>query len=370
VNPIRTIGVEEELLLVDAATCLLRPVAQHVVAACSAAEEGRLGRPEVKHEFFLEQVEIATSPCSTTHELAIQLRDGRRRVAQTAAPYGVVPVAVPLPILGRRQATPTPGERYERIREAYGQVASDSLFCALQVHVQVYSDDEAIGVVDRMRPWVPLLLALSANSPWWCGTDTGYASWRAQLWARWPSSGPREPFGDMASYRATAASLIRSGAALDKALLNFDLRPSERYPTVELRVADVCTDVSDAVALAALVRALVSTTAEQWSRGVPTPDWTVEHLRTARETASRGGLDGLLVNPVTGDLDSVADVLATANEFASKALLASGDTDVLRSATKRWLLGGNGATRQRAVHATAGSLDSIVRDVVARTLAG
>ena len=92
--------------------------------------------------------------------------------------------------------------------------------------MQVDDDEEAVAVMDRLRPWVPLLLAISANSPYWRGCDSGFASWRSQLWERWPSSGPREPFGSAAGYRTAVAEVIDSGAAVDEALVNFDVRRS------------------------------------------------------------------------------------------------------------------------------------------------
>ena len=275
----------------------LRPVARDVVLACAGAGPGD---PEIKHEFFLEQVEVATRPCATSDDLRAQLVRGRQLVADTARPFGVVPVAAPVPVLAGSSGTPSPGKRYGRVRDTYGRIAEDSLYCALQVHVEVEDDEQAVGVLDRLRPWVPVLLAVSANSPYWRGSDTGFASWRSQLWDRWPSSGPREPFGTMAGYRRTVARLVTSGAILDEAMLNLDIRRSARFSTVELRLTDVCTDVDDAVALACLTRGLVAAAAEEWLRGASAPDhWSVGRLRVARDTAARNGLSGTLVHPVT-----------------------------------------------------------------------
>ena len=113
-------------------------------------------------------------------------------------------------------------------------------------------------MIDRIAAWLPLLLALSSNSPFWQGHDTGYASFRTVIWGLWPTAGPSGPFGDAAGYDAAVADLVRSGAALDVGMVYFDARLSASYPTVEIRVADVCTDVRDAVLLAALSRALCS----------------------------------------------------------------------------------------------------------------
>ena len=269
----RTFGVEEELLLWDGRRGAVRPVAGEIVRA---AVDRAPDDPDVKHEFFLEQVEVATRPCVTAMELRDQLTRGRWMVADAGRRLGVVPMAVPLPVLPGASGTPTPGERYALVRDTYGQVAEDSLFCALQVHVHVEEDEEAVAVIDRLRPWAPLLLAVSANSHYWRGSDTGFASWRSQLWERWPSSGPTTPSGSHAGYRASVLDAINSGAGIDEALVNFDARRSMRFPTVELHVADVCTDIEDAVAIACLTRGLVGALAAQWRAGCRRPGgrWT------------------------------------------------------------------------------------------------
>src|SRR5581483_5154556 len=112
------------------------------------------------------------------------------------------------------------------------------------------------------RPWLPVLRAMSANSPYWHGRDTGYASWRSQVWARFPTAGPTEPFGDHAGYEAATRALVESGAALDKAMMYFDARLSEQYATVAVRVCDVLVEPGDTVLLAVLIRGLVATLAE------------------------------------------------------------------------------------------------------------
>ena len=164
----------------------------------------------------------------------------------------------------------TPKSRYRRIQSEYGELARQALVCAMHVHVDVADDEEAVRVVDGIRPWLPLLVALSANSPFWQGRDTGHASWRSQVWSRWPTAGAAQPFGDVATYRAGRASGCSSwGAGLDPGMLYFDVRLAAHYPTVEIRVADVCTDVEDAALVALLARALVTTVAADPASGRP-----------------------------------------------------------------------------------------------------
>ena len=133
-------------------------------------------------------------------------------------------------------------------------MARQALVCAMHVHVDVSSDDEAVRVVDGVRPWLPLLVAIAANSPYWQGVDTGHASWRSQVWGRWPTAGPAQPFGDLATYRQVSEQMIAWGGGLDPAMLYFDVRLADAYPTVEIRVADVCTEPEDALLVGLLAR--------------------------------------------------------------------------------------------------------------------
>ncbi len=127
----------------------------------------------------------------------------------------------------------------------------------------------------------------SANSPFWHGEDTGYASYRTQIWQRWPTAGATGAFGTPECYDQVVADLIASGAALDEGMIYFDARPSRHYPTLELRVADVCLSVDEAVLVAALGRALVTTAAERWAAGEAVPDVRPEQLRAASWRAAR-----------------------------------------------------------------------------------
>ena len=127
-------------------------------------------------------------------------------------------------------------------------------------------------MLDRIGPWLPVLLAMSANSPFWNGVDSGYASYRSQVWQRWPTAGPTGTFGSAAAYRQVIDDLVATGAALDRAMIYFDARLSERYPTLEIRVADVCLRAEDTVLIGALARALVETSAREAADGVGVPD--------------------------------------------------------------------------------------------------
>jgi carboxylate-amine ligase len=301
-------------------------------------------------------------------DLMHEIRRGREKLATAAEAAGAAVVAVPAPVLVDPQEDVTPKPRYQRIFDEFGEISRQSLACAMHVHVDVHGRDEAIEVVDRIRPWLPVLTAVSANSPYWRGRDTGYASWRTQTWTRWPSNGARESFGDYRTYQWTTQKMIDWGAALDPAMVYFDVRLSEKYPTVEVRVADVCTDVEDAALVAALARALVTTAAAgDDDRGA---SWRSDLLRVAAWRASRHGLAGELVHPETLNLAPVREVLEALVEYVGSSLDEAGDRQFVLDAFEHLLSRGNGASRQRSVYeATGGDLRAVVKDLRERTAA-
>jgi glutamate---cysteine ligase / carboxylate-amine ligase len=237
----------------------------------------------------------------------------------------------------------------------------------MHVHVAIESDEEGVAVLDRIRPWLPVLLAISANSPFWHSRDTGYASWRSQVWKRWPTAGPSEPFGDVAGYRAAAAALMEVGAAIDEGMLYFDARLAQSYPTIEVRVADVCTEIDDVMLIAALCRGLVNAAVEDWRDGVPVPTWRTDVLGAAHWRAARDGLTHDLLDPTDRRTKPARDVLDALTGRVRPWLDATDDTAAVDSALERLLAGGAGATRQRAVHESRGSLEAVVADLADRT---
>jgi carboxylate-amine ligase len=234
------------------------------------------------------------------------------------------------------------------------------------VHVSIDSPDEGVGVLDRIRVWLPVLTALSGNSPYWNGQDSGYTSFRAQLWGRWPMAGPIEVQGSAEAYRSLLDKMIATGVVLDEAMVYLDARLSARYPTVELRVADVCLRADDAVLLAGLARGLVVTAAAQWRDGQPAPDvpaalcaWPAGGPAAAgwRTCSSTG-----VLRATTGRRRGRAAVCPR-----TPALTEVGDDAYVRTLLDDAVLRGTGARRQRATYARTGSLREVVLDVVEQT---
>jgi carboxylate-amine ligase len=384
----RTIGVEEELLLVNPDGG--HPVAQALAvmseddaengatrseaAAGDTSTDGSSSRSDhaqedsgpggtVEAELQQQQVEIDTPPRQNLSEIARDLRSWRSRADELAMATGSRAVALATsPMLVRPQTTPK--SRYLKMAQRFGVVAQEQLTCGCHVHVSVESAAEGVGVLDRIRTWLPTLIAISANSPYWQGQDTGYASFRTQAWQRWPSAGPIEVQGTEERYHGLVSALIQTGAAMDEGMIYFDARLSARYSTVEVRAADVCLEVEDAVLLAGLIRALVDTAARDWRNAVPAPDIPAMLLRAHAWQASHSGLRDELVHPVEGRPRPAGDVLWDLFAHVREALVDNGDEATVSEGLTGLLSRGNGADRQRAVYQQAGSLSAVVSDAL------
>lgn len=350
------------MLLVDATTGVPRAVSVPVLRrADDDAQE------VLEAELQRQQLESRTEPCSSLAELDVELRRTRRIAADAARAVGVEVAALatsPLPV----RPSPSPSERYQRLIERFGVVADEQLTCGCHIHVQVDSAEEGVAVLDRIRIWLPVLLALAANSPFWQGQDTAYASFRSQIWGRWPSAGPTEAFGSHAGYEAAVQAMLDTGTVLDRGMIYFDARLSQSFPTVEVRVGDVCLFSDDAVLLAALTRGLVETAAREWRAGQPPPRARIDLLRLASWRAGRFGLDGELVRPGTTRPAPVRTVLADLVGHVRPALADAGDLPVVDELLAGLLARGGGARVQREVQHRTGSLSAVVAHAVARTV--
>ena len=378
----RTLGVEEELLVVDpqGTPVPLGPEALEVAARRgqgeTVAEHDRKDRADTDDagdsgahllpELKQQQVELGTRVCSTLDEVQSELRHWRHRADAAAAAVGArvaalatSPVAV--------EPVATPGERYDRMLEAFALTAHEQLTCGCHVHVSVSDDEEGVAVLNRIRIWLPVLTAMSANSPFWLGADTRYASFRSQAWGRWPSAGPNAVFADAADYHRMIDGGLATGTALDSGMIYFDALLSANWPTIEVRVADVALRAEDSVTLAGLVRGLVDTSARDWRDGRPVPDVRSELLRLASWRAGRSGLTGDLVHPARGTPAPAAEVVTALLDHVRPALAEAGDEQRVAAGVAALLRRGTGADLQRRVHAETGDLGAVVRAAVAIT---
>jgi carboxylate-amine ligase len=336
-----TVGVEEEFLLVDPES------GQPVAANRAVAEEARRAGIELQLELTSCQVETTTAVMAGSAELAAELTRLRQIAAQAAMARGARLLAVGLPPSVPHEFPVTDTARYRQIAEKFGMIAHEQGICGCHVHVGVPGREAAIAVSNWLRPWLPLLLALTANSAVYRNTDTGYASWRSILWARWPTAGPPPYFASADDYDATVQMLLDTGAVLDDGMVYWDIRASADYPTVEVRVADVPSTVAETVLLATVIRAAVLTALQEWRRGEEPKDVAPGALGAAYWKAAHDGLAGCTID-LTGGPRSLPtrELLTGFLERLRPALESLGEYRFATERLSHVIEAGNGAMRQ------------------------
>ncbi|CAM5243526.1 Putative glutamate--cysteine ligase 2 OS=Streptomyces alboniger OX=132473 GN=CP975_00895 PE=3 SV=1 [Streptomyces alboniger] len=362
-----TIGVEEEYLLLDPETCLPVPLADEVRAAAGLgpiAEDG-----EVQPELLQAQVEIATPVCTSLDEVGGHLLRLRHALGTAAekhgcrlAACGVAPFRAETPVPVTRDA------RYLALRSHAPQLVAEQLVNGMHVHAAVPDKETGVAVLSRVRPWLPVLVAMSANSPFWDGKDTGFASWRTVIFGRWPVSGPPPRFTSLADHDSRVRALLDTGVIEDAGQLYWQARLSDRYPTIEVRCADVQLRADAAVMFAGLVRALVATALREQRTGAPLPECPHELLQAMNWHAARHGLSGQLVDP-SGRARKAGDVLCVLLDHLTPALDEAGDTREVTSLVHRLLQEGTPADRQRRALAEGGltGLTELITDETVAT---
>jgi len=350
-----TIGVEEEFLLLDRRTGLPVPVAGPVLQ--DAAWLDRHGGSTLQHEVLRSQVETATPVCHTLDEVAVNLRASRRALALAAEKHHVSLASVGAAPDCHLEQPLTTTIRYLAMHRQAGGLLDEQLINGMHVHVEVPDRAHGVQVLNRLRPYLHVLLAFSANSPTWRGRDSGFASWRAVHSQRWPVEGAPPYFPDARAHERHVQSLLRTGVVLDVGMIYWQARLSEQYPTVEVRVGDVALDVDSAVAYAGLVRGLVVAALSEEEDGESCPVPAAGLLRAASWQAARYGLDGDLVTPssVCAGMPVLAPAASVVRGVAARAarhLAAEGQQ--LQELVETVLERGNGAQRQRRAWAHGG----------------
>ncbi|HEY0373841.1 MAG TPA: glutamate--cysteine ligase [Amnibacterium sp.] len=356
-----TLGAEEELHLIDTTRWQLAARAPQLLAKLPA--EG------YSAEIQRTTVETNTDVVTTLDGLRSELLRLRRGLIDVAGREGLGVAAVGTAARSEfRDFELTATGRYGRMQEQYRLLVDEQLICGTQIHVGVESRDLAIEAAQRIARHLPVLLALSASSPYWNGQDTGYASIRTIIWQRWPSAGATGPLESSAEYDELLDDLIRSGVIADAKMAYFDVRPSSHAPTLELRVCDACPVVDDAVLIAGLFRALVRTAELEIAAGEPRRLRPLPLHRAAIWQAARGGLAGRLLD----DSDHpqpvpAADAVRTLIDRLRPALEEAGDLEEVADLAEAVLARGNSADRQRAAFARQGDLADVMRLVVTET---
>lgn len=350
-------GIEEEFLLLDEEA--LVPIA---MAEGSRERFTRLRTGgTVTAEYLTSQLETATEPLTTSEEAETQLRHLRALVGWHAQDQQAIAAATGGPFATTRSSVISRSPHYDDVARRLGHLSRDHEVNGLHVHVEVLDDEERVRALNRLRGWLPALLALSGNSPFANGLDTGFASWRSILIRRLPSSWSPPRFRDLDDYRSHLSQLIDLDAIGEASSLAWAVRLSERFPTVEVRVFDAQLDPADSVLAALLCRALAVS-----------DDRSLGHDRTEAIDASlwnaaRWGLDARILDPTSGEATDVWSVIGRMLAASASALRESGDKDFVTDRLDRLRTesaestkssggtGGTGATRQRRAFESGGT---------------
>jgi glutamate---cysteine ligase / carboxylate-amine ligase len=362
-----TLGVEEEYQVIDPETRALCPGAEDVLRRARRT----LGEDRVVPELRASQLEVLTPVCRTLSEVRGELSRLRWGVIRAAEEAGVRIAAASTHPFSHWQDQPiTAGERYERILDRERRMAEEQVVFGFHVHVGLSDREAAVQTMNRARLWLAPLLALSANSPFWMGEDTGYASYRTQIWGWLPTAGPPGPFSSLAEHDALVESLVATGGAMEANQIYWDMRLPQKLETVEIRVCDVCSSIDEAVMLAGLCRALVRTCHKGAEEEKPYPEVRPEILRAAHWVASRYGLGADLVDVEAGHLAPAKEVIEKLLAFTRRALEEHGDWKEVSVLVGDTLKRGNGAVRQCQVYERSGKLGDVVDALIEDTAKG
>jgi glutamate---cysteine ligase / carboxylate-amine ligase len=354
-------GVEEEFHTVDLATRRLTAQADRLTEQLPAGS--------FSSELQRSVLEANSRPWVSLADLAGDIAALRQAAIAAAEPLGLGIVAAgTVPLADPDTLQITPDLRYEHMRGEYRMLVREQLICGTQVHVDVADRDLAVAVAHRIAPWLPVLLALSASSPFWLGTDTGYASYRTLIWQRWPTAGALPEFESAADYDRAVADLIRSGVITDPGMIYFDVRPSAHLPTLELRICDSCPRLEDVVLLAGLFRALVIRETAAAIAGCLPVSVRPELLQAATWRAAQSGLQGNLVDPVSATPVAARRLFGQLLADLRPALESTGDWELVTELARSALARGSSAARQRTARANGG-LRNVVDTLVAETRA-
>lgn len=342
-HPRRSFGIEEEYLLLDGTTGAPVDVAAEILREIPELHD------QAEREYFSSQLETSTPVCREAAEADAALLDFRAALARTAMRRGIVLAGTGLPpVGGEKVGTVTPKPRYRLIESEMRSVAAHQYGTGTHVHVEIPSRDAGIEVLARLARWAPALLALTANSPLWCGKPTGFASWRHVMGRSWPVNGYPIGFEDAAEYQLAVTQLISTGVVPDAGMLSWVARLSDRYPTIELRIADAQLTASDAVSFALIVRALVDRALTDVEAGDTRPRFTTGLVNSANWASARNGLGSTLIDPLAGEDLPAFDLIDRMMQTIEGQLDRSGDLDRVEGYLRTLREHGDSASRQLA----------------------
>jgi glutamate---cysteine ligase / carboxylate-amine ligase len=355
-GPAYTLGIEEELMILDAKTFAL---ANAIETLLEEAPEG-----EIKPELHESVLEISTQPCDDAREAGEQLKALRHRVRALAEPHGLtIGSAGTHPFAMWEDQRISPRMRYRDLIADLAFVARQEVIFGLHVHVGLDDADKAIHVANGMRVHAPILLALSANSPFWRGDSTGFASSRTPIFRQFPRIGVPPVYDGWEDFERRIEFMQRSGVIKDYTYLWYDVRPHPNFGTIEVRGMDAQTRVEHTLALAALIQAMVRELCEHFDSGEPLADYPYEMIDENRWLAARHGLAGEIVDLPTADRVRTIDLARRLYDRLrdhAVDLKAADEFDCLLDILEN----GNGAQRQTVVYEANHDFTELVRDIV------
>ena len=373
-EPSFTIGIEEEYLLVDLDT---RELASDPPKALLKECE-TLIQDLVKPEFLKSQIEIATRVCDNLGEARENLALLRRTVADVAGKYGLAPIAASThPFSEWQQQQHTDKRRYHILARDMQAVARRLLICGMHVHVGIEDDDLRIDILNQVGYFLPHLVALSTSSPFWRGQDTGLKSYRMSIFDELPRTGLPERFDSFSEYQRHVDVLVRAGLIQDATMLWWDVRPSARFPTLEMRITDICTRLDDAVCIAALFLCIVRMLYRLRRDNLRWRMYSDMLLKENRWRAQRYGFDEGLVDFGKGELVPCNSLLEELFELIREDAEFFGCTDEVTH-FRKIIKDGTSAHRQLKTFADAmaagasrqKALTDVVDMLIAETIRG
>ncbi len=348
-GPEFTIGIEEEYLLVDPETRdLVTDPPAAMIEECAERLEG-----QVAPEFLRSQIEVETCVCETIQEARAELVRLRRTVSEVVGKHGFAMIAAsthPFASWGKQKRTDK--DRYNVLARDLQGVARRLLICGMHVHVGVSDPDLRIDLMNQVTYFLPHLLALSTSSPFWQGEDTGLKSYRLSIFDEVPRTGLPEQFESDAEYQRLLAVMVRAGLIEDGTKLWWDIRPSARFPTLEMRITDICTLVDDAIAIAALYISLLHMLTRLKGENQRWRVYSRALVSENRWRAQRYGIDEGLMDFGKGRIVPYADLLEELLELVAEDAEILGCTAEVR-ATRAILKRGTSAHRQLAAYGEA-----------------
>jgi carboxylate-amine ligase len=365
-GPSFTVGVEEELMIVDAESYALVNAIEALLEDSGPANAERQSG-EVKPELMESVLEIATKPCKTVAETSDQIHALRRQVRATAAQRGLTIGSAgthPFAMWEDQRIVARP--RYRDLISALRFVARQELIFGMHVHVGIDDPDKAIHVANGMRVHVPVLLALSANSPFWRGDPTGLLSTRTPIFRQFPRVGMPPAYDDWADWERQVEFMVSSGVMEDYTYLWYDVRPHPNLGTVEIRCCDSQTRAEHTVSLTALIQAMVHELAEHYEAGTQLGVYPWQMLDENKWLAARHGLQGEIVDLPSNELVSTKALTKRLLERLkphAEQLGSAAELDGIRDLLER----GNGASRQIVVYEANHDLQEVMAEIVAAT---